>query len=180
MNDVVESEDLAFGVGTCFAEQSMDRSSTSPPNHSSEYFMPISARNQFNTVVSKIILGAVNAEIELITDGGSPIVAIITNESINALGLAVGKKVIALVKAPWIIVVSGESPYLFSARNQLTGKVSKIGTGSVNSEITITLPGGTEIHSIITNDSVSALGLNVGGIATALFKSSHVILAVAK
>lgn len=142
--------------------------------------MSISARNQFSTVVSKITPGAVNAEIELTTDGGATIVAIITNESISSLGLVIGKKVIALVKAPWIIVVSGDSPYLFSARNQLTGKVSKIGTGSVNSEITITLPGGTEVHSIITNDSVSTLGLSVGGTATALFKSSHVILAVAK
>ena len=40
-----------------------------------------------------------------------------------------------------------------SARNVFKGKVKKIVTGTVNTEIVIELPGGTEITSIITKTS---------------------------
>jgi molybdopterin-binding protein len=65
-----------------------------------------------------------------------------------------------------------------SARNILKGTVKRIVHGSVNSEVTIALPCGQEITSIITKTSVSALGLNVGMPACAVIKSSEVMIAV--
>ncbi len=65
-----------------------------------------------------------------------------------------------------------------SARNMLKGKVKRIIPGSVNSEITIELPGGQEITSIITKKSVENLGLAVGVPAYAVIKSSEVMIAV--
>ena len=65
-----------------------------------------------------------------------------------------------------------------SARNTLKGKVTKIAPGAVNSEITIELPGGTQIVSIITNTSVTALGLKEGKEAYAVIKASSVMVAV--
>lgn len=65
-----------------------------------------------------------------------------------------------------------------SARNMLKGKVTKITPGSVNSEITVELPGGQEITSIITKKSVENLGLTVGKTAYAVIKSSEVMIAV--
>lgn len=50
--------------------------------------------------------------------------------------------------------------------------------GSVNSEITIELPGGQEITSIITKKSVENLGLSVGKTAYAVIKSSEVMIAI--
>jgi len=65
-----------------------------------------------------------------------------------------------------------------SARNILKGKVKKVVPGAVNSEVTIELPGGQEITSIITKKSVEKLGLAVGVPAYAVIKSSEVMIAV--
>ncbi len=65
-----------------------------------------------------------------------------------------------------------------SARNMLKGKVKKIVTGAVNSEVTLELKGGEEIVSIITNSSVERLGLKEGKEAYAVVKASSVMVAV--
>ena len=51
--------------------------------------MKLSTRNQLRGVVSAVVNGAVNAEVTLDVKG-TPLVAIITQESVNALGLAPG------------------------------------------------------------------------------------------
>jgi len=65
-----------------------------------------------------------------------------------------------------------------SARNILKGKVVKIVGGAVNSEVTIQLPSGENIISIITNGSVLSLGLKKGKEAYAVIKASSVMVAV--
>lgn len=139
--------------------------------------MKTSARNQFAGSVSEIILGAVNAEIHVRLPGGETIVASITKESIATLSIELGKPVIALVKAPQIIVVTDFGGYKLSARNQLTGTVSAVKTGAVNAEIDIELKGGEKIAATVTNDSLASLGLASGQTATAVFKAGSVILA---
>ena len=63
-----------------------------------------------------------------------------------------------------------------SARNVLKGKVSKLIQGAVNSEVTIELPGGQEIVSIITKTSVKKLGLKKGKEVYAVIKASNVMI----
>lgn len=46
-----------------------------------------------------------------------------------------------------------------SARNILKGTIFKVTRGAVNAEVIIRLDGGTEVVSIITNQSVDSLGL---------------------
>ena len=65
-----------------------------------------------------------------------------------------------------------------SARNIYKGKVKKITTGAVNCEVTIELPSGEEITSIITKDSVKKLALKKGKEAYAIVKASSVLVAV--
>jgi molybdopterin-binding protein len=65
-----------------------------------------------------------------------------------------------------------------SARNILKGKVAKIVKGAVNAEVTIQLPGGEEVVSIITNASVASLGLKKGKEAYAVIKASSVMVAI--
>jgi molybdopterin-binding protein len=65
-----------------------------------------------------------------------------------------------------------------SARNVLKGKVKKVVSGVVNSEIVIELPGGTEIISIITKTSAENLNLKEGSEAYAVIKASNVMIAI--
>ena len=65
-----------------------------------------------------------------------------------------------------------------SARNILKGKVIKIITGAVNSEVTLELPGGTQLVSIITNSSVASLELKEGKEAYAIIKASNIMVGV--
>jgi molybdopterin-binding protein len=65
-----------------------------------------------------------------------------------------------------------------SARNVLKGKVVKIVKGAVNAEVTLELPGGAQIVSIITNTSVTSLKLKKGVDAYAVIKASNVMIAV--
>jgi molybdopterin-binding protein len=65
-----------------------------------------------------------------------------------------------------------------SARNVLKGKVVKIIPGTVNAEVILRLPGGEEIVSIITLESVESLSLKEGGEAYAVIKASNVMIAV--
>ena len=140
--------------------------------------MNVSARNVFKGKVTTLINGAVNAEVELTLPGGDRIVAIVTENSVRSLALAVGQEAIAYVKAPWVIVLAGKPEVRFSARNQLAGQVSSVRKGAVNSEVAIALPGGSTVHAVVTNEAALELGLKEGVLATALIKASHVVLGV--
>ncbi|MBS1144973.1 MAG: Molybdenum-pterin binding protein [Proteobacteria bacterium] len=140
--------------------------------------MNVSARNVFKGKITALVDGAVNAEVELTLPGGDKIVAIVTEGSVQSLGLAVGKEAVAYVKAPWVMLLAGPANVKFSARNQLAGKVAKLQKGAVNTEVAITLPGGTTVFSVVTNEAVMELGLKEGSEASALIKASHVILGI--
>lgn len=140
--------------------------------------MSVSARNVFKGKITALVNGAVNAEVELTTAGGDRIVAIVTESSIKSLGLAVGKEAAAYVKAPWVMLLAGENNVKFSARNQLAGKVSVLNKGAVNTEVVLTLAGGTTVFAVVTNEAVLELGLKEGSEAAALIKASHVVLGV--
>ncbi len=139
--------------------------------------MKTSARNQFLGTVTRTTRGAVNSEVVLDIGGGDSLAAIITNTSLDNLGLAPGVEAHALIKAPWVIVTTDEGMKT-SARNRLCGAVSRCVAGAVNGEVIIDLPGGKSVTAIITNDSIESLGLKVGVRACALIKASHIILAV--
>jgi len=138
--------------------------------------MKTSARNHFLGQVTRVLRGAVNDEIEIEVAGGHAIVATVTHESAEGLGLQVGAQAFALVKASSIVVVTDADGAKFSARNRLTGQVARITPGAVNDEVVIALPGGGSVAAIITHGSCEALGLTEGGTATAIFKASSVIV----
>jgi molybdopterin-binding protein len=65
-----------------------------------------------------------------------------------------------------------------SARNILKGKIVKLVRGAVNAEVTLELPGGVQIVSVITLGSVDSLGLKEGKEAYAVVKASNVMIAI--
>jgi molybdate transport system regulatory protein len=140
--------------------------------------MKISARNAFSGTVTKVTKGAVNAEVELTLQGGERIVAIITNKSVDVLGLKAGVKAMAIIKATWVILGKDLENTRLSTRNILPGTIDKVQEGAVNAEVSLKLDGGTLLTAIVTNASVRALQLKTGDEAFAAFKASHVILGV--
>lgn len=139
--------------------------------------MKTSARNQFLGKVKAVKHGPINAEVLLDIGGGDELVAVITQDSAEHLGLAPGSEAYALIKAPWVIVTTDDA-LKTSARNRLCGTVVRCLEGAINSEVVIELPGGKLVVATVTNDSAQELGLSEGKRACALIKASHVILAV--
>jgi len=140
--------------------------------------MKTSARNQFFGTVSRVQAGAVNDEIELDIAGGQRLVAIVTRESTESLGMQPGRQAFALIKSASVILATQTEGARFSARNQLRGTISRLTPGAVNTEVVLDLPGGGTVAAVITNDSAQTLELAEGKEATAMFKASSVIVGV--
>lgn len=141
--------------------------------------MKVSTRNHLRCVVTAVKPGTVNAEVTLDLDG-TALVAVITNESVQTLGLASGKEAFALIKASFVILTTADGSLQTSARNRLCGTVERIVAGSVDTEVVLALAGGTRLTSIITQASATNLGLAEGDQACALIKAPHIILAVSE
>lgn len=141
--------------------------------------MKTTARNQFAGTISALEIGPVTAQVTLTLPGGQEITATLTAASASRLKLKKGLDAIALIKSSAVVLMTDFAGYTLSARNQLAGSISRVDKGAVNSVIGLTLPGGAIVTSVVTNDSVTALGLAVGQPATAVFKAYAVMLAVA-
>lgn len=134
-----------------------------------------SARNQFQGEITQLTLGAVNTEVELKISSEQSIIAMVTEESGKALGLAVGEKVSALINSS-AIILSKDINIRTSARNKLVGCVGRVTRGAVNADVVIDLGEGKSIGAVITNVSLDELDLTVGSPACAFFKAPSVIL----
>lgn len=140
--------------------------------------MKVSARNVLPGRVVACTPGSVNAEVEVELSGGERLVAVVTRASVDALGLAPGREVVALVKAPWVMVLTDAGAAKLSARNCLAGTVRTVTPGTVNAEVDIELAGGTVVSAVITKEAANELGLKPGVAARAAIKASHIVLGV--
>lgn len=64
-----------------------------------------------------------------------------------------------------------------SARNQIKGKITSVVRGQTTGHVHIDIGNGTTIHCSITNEAIDDLALKVGDDATAVIKSSDVMVA---
>lgn len=116
--------------------------------------------------------------VTLVLAGGYAVVAIITNSSVETLGLTEGSSAFAIIKASEVIVGKGVDGAKLSALNVLPGVVEKVLDGAVNSEVEIQLSGGGSVVASITRQSVEALGLQKGDMVSAIIKASNVMIGV--
>lgn len=63
-----------------------------------------------------------------------------------------------------------------SARNQISGVITQIKRGAVNSEVYLKTKSNNEITATITSDSIENMGLNIGTKAIAIFKANAVLI----
>lgn len=150
--------------------------------------MKTSARNQFQGKIVALQSGAVNDQITLEIAGGEKIIATITRESTEYLGITVGSEAFALIKASSIILavpeqgIKGIQGMRLSASNQLTGVVQRVKAGAVNTEVVLDLSGGNTLIAIVTHASGEAMGLIEGAQGmplVAIFQASSVIVGLA-
>ncbi|MBV8630331.1 MAG: TOBE domain-containing protein [Silvibacterium sp.] len=140
--------------------------------------MKISARNVLSGTVRSVTKGAVNAEVVIALAGGEMVVAIITNHSVDSLGLREGDAAYAIIKASEVMIGKGVENAKLSARNVLSGEVARLEPGAVNSEVEIRLGGGTPVVASITKASANALDLKQGDRVSAIVKASNVLVGI--
>lgn len=140
--------------------------------------MKTSARNAYRCTVTSVTESEVSAEVEMDLGAGQRLASVITGRSVADMGLAPGVEVFALVKSSFVILAKGAEVGAISVRNRLTGTVATRTDGAVTSEIVLDLGAGKTLVASITRDSADTLDLRPGDVATALVKSSHVILAL--
>jgi molybdopterin-binding protein len=66
--------------------------------------MKLSARNVLKGTIKKVIRGAVNSEVTIELTDGAQVVSIITNASVESLGLKEGVAAYAVIKASSVMI----------------------------------------------------------------------------
>ncbi len=140
--------------------------------------MKTSARNTFRGNVTAVRQSGILAEVELVTPGGHTVVSVITVESLTNLGIAEGRPLTAIVKAPWVILALDKDQPSTSARNRFAGKVLRVNADPLAVEVIVELSDGTLMCALITDESRKNLNLAPGSQVWCLFKAFSVILNV--
>jgi molybdate transport system regulatory protein len=153
-------------------------SGISPLHLVSGFLMRTSARNALRGTITDIRSDTISAEIAVTVSDGTTIYALVTNESVRALGLCVGRETILLIKASFVVIVPGEHAPPTSVRNCLPGIVRRCETSPVAAEVVLDIGGDKTLAATITATSAEALGLAPGQPACALFDAAHVIVAI--
>ena len=139
--------------------------------------LKLSLRNALFCEVVKITPAPINNEVKLEVSPGVMITTAVTNASVKALGLTIGRGCIAMVDASSVMLAPRGEALRISARNKIAGKiVSRIDDGA-DSEVTIDIGEGKTLVAVITSEGADAAEAAAGAEVTALFKTSHVILA---
>lgn len=140
------------------------------------FSLQTSARNQFFTRVQKLEPTHLNRKICLQMTDGTPLYADITERSSHRLGLAPGKEVLALVKAPWVRLVP-EGTVVNDHDNCLPGIIAELVPGEEFDEYELRLDQGEPLCALLSKTDSRRLKLVAGDRVKACFAPSQVILA---
>ncbi|MDW7772832.1 MAG: TOBE domain-containing protein [Desulfobulbaceae bacterium] len=135
-----------------------------------------SARNVFWGKIQTIRRGDIQTLVVLVTITGHRIVTMITNNSLERLGLHEGKLTAAEIKAPWVIVQKGEDIPESSAENRFQGVITSMIRGKTSTEYVIRIDGGTELCAVASTESGMRMDLQEKSRVWALFNCFSVVL----
>jgi molybdate transport system regulatory protein len=137
----------------------------------------LSVRNALHCKIVEIIPALVDVEVKLEISPGSLLTSVITNTSVQELGLLPGSSCVAMVNASSVMLAPNETAPHISARNKLAGIVIGRVDDGINTEITVDIGGGKTIISVVTREGADDVGAEQGAQVLAIFKTSHVFLA---
>lgn len=136
----------------------------------------IGARNVIIGKVKEIKKGAINGIVKVDVGDGIVLSSNCSLESIEELGLEVGKEVKVIIKAMEVMLANEKLK--IGARNQVEGTVFEIKKGAVNSIVKLKTQNGIVITANLSIESVEELGIKEGEKAVAIFKAMNVLLMV--
>ncbi|MBK8815111.1 MAG: TOBE domain-containing protein [Methylococcaceae bacterium] len=137
-----------------------------------------SVRNQLFGTVSAIVTGAVNVQVTVELTGGDRVVADFGLEMLGSLDLSVGTDAVLLINSTDIALVLDDGHMSFSASNCLACKIIRLQQDEINCEVSVLLPGGEILTSVITTQSLEKMALKIGLPVIAIFKANAPILGV--
>ena len=137
-----------------------------------------SARNTFFGKISAVLKGDIQSQVELVTVSGATVTTVITNNSVERLGLKVGSLITAEIKAPWVILQKTHVQPMCSAENMFSGTVAQILRGKLTTEFIVRIQDGTEVCSLVTEKSRQKLNIREKDDVWVMFNSFAVILHV--
>lgn len=135
-----------------------------------------SARNAFFGKIRRIRKGDIQSGVELVTVGGDIVTATITNNSLKRLGLKEGSLVTAEVKAPWVVLEKADVEPACTAENKFYGSVIRVHRGKLTAEFIVRMHDGTEVCSLVTEESRRKLDIRADDHVWIVFNSFAVIL----
>jgi molybdate transport system regulatory protein len=135
-----------------------------------------SARNSFFGKIQAIQRGDIQTRVELFTIGGHTVTTVITNYSLEKLGLKAGTLITAEVKAPFVILQKQNEEPETSSENRFRGIIDRIKKGKVITEYIVRISDGTELCSLVTSASSRRLNLQKNDPVWVLFNSFSVVL----
>jgi molybdate transport system regulatory protein len=139
--------------------------------------LKLSVRNALFCKIVKILPAPVNVEVKLEVSPGILITTVVTNTSVQELGLVPGRCCIAMVNASSVMLAQNGGGLRISARNEIAGKVLNRVDDDVDSEVILDIGGGKTLTAVVTREGADATGAAIGAKVLAIFKTSHVILA---
>lgn len=135
-----------------------------------------SARNSFFGKITKLNKGNIQTLIELTTLDEQTIRTIVTNDSVEKIGLKIGKMVTAEIKAPWLIIERADRAGSSSAENEREGVITKVTRDTINTECVVKIGQDLELCAVVSTLGFDKLSLAVGDKAKVLFNCYSVVL----
>lgn len=141
----------------------------------SRFSLQTSARNQWFGTITARDHNHVQQHVDvLLADGETRLKVAITAQSGERLGLDEGKEVLVLLKAPWVSITQ-DAKRAAQADNQLTGRISHIERGELQTEVLMTLPDGQVLCATVPTQEMD--NLQEQSEVTACFNADRVIIA---
>ncbi len=135
-----------------------------------------SARNQFVGAVAELTDAGGMVDVRLALHGGDELMASITPESSENMGLALGEEVYALIKAPWV-AVSTKPVRASAARNVWPGTVQGVKKGFSSTQVSVATASGRIVAASMPNAKEGELPLKKSQPIWVSFATDSIILA---
>ena len=135
-----------------------------------------SARNSFFGKVHALIKGEVQTLVQLATLDGGTLSAIVTNTSVEHLGIKPGRLLSAEIKAPWLVLERRDATGRNTLENRWDGTIVRIQRGTINTECAVRIADGAELCAVVSSPVFAALRLQEGDPVRVLFSCYAVIL----